>query len=122
MPCKASRASGNGGDGIYVLGLSATVQSSTSSANGGSGIYLSGVSSEIRSSTASGNAADGIVVVGNGARLEHNRTDANGLTRNASEGLARLGILVFGTTTPPTGRNVARDNSDPTECKPSSLC
>ena len=118
---QSSKALRNGEDGIYVLGRSATVQSSTGSANAGSGIYISGAFSRIRSSTASDNASDGIVVAGNAARLEHNRTEANGVTVGSSAG-ARLGILVFSYTTAPAGTNVARDNSDPAECRPRSLC
>ena len=118
---QSSKALRNGEDGIYVLGTSATVQSSTASANAGSGIYVSGAFSRIRSSTASGNASDGIVVAGNAARLEHNRTEENGVTVDSSD-WARLGILVFSYSTAPTGTNVARDNSDPAECKPRSLC
>jgi hypothetical protein len=106
---QSSRALRNGEDGIYVLGASAAVQSSTASANAGSGIYVSGAFSRIRSST------------GNAARLEHNRTEANGVTV-ASSDWAHLGILVFSYTTAPTGTNVARDNSDPAECRPRSLC
>ena len=118
---QSSKALRNGEDGIYVLGTWATVQSSTGSANAGSGIYVSGAFSRIRSSTASDNDSDGIVVAGNAARLEHNRTEANGVTVGTSD-WARLGILVFSYTTAPTGTNVARDNTDPAECKPRSLC
>jgi hypothetical protein len=118
---QSSRALRNGEDGIYVLGMSATVQSSTASANAGSGIYVSGAFSRVRSSTASDNASDGIVVAGDAARLEHNRTEANGVTASTSN-FARLGILVFGYTTAPTGTNVALGNSDPAECRPRSLC
>jgi hypothetical protein len=67
------------------------------------------------------NASDGIVVAGNAARLEHNRTEENGVIAGTSN-FARLGILVFSYTTAPSGTNVALGNSDPAECKPRSLC
>ena len=119
---QSSRASGNGGDGICALGLSAAVQSSTASANDGNGIYLSGDFSRILSSTASTNVADGIVVVGNTARLDHNRTEANGNIGSIHSAARRLGILVVGNTTAPTGANIADRNSDPAQCRPTSLC
>ena len=120
---QSSRASGNGGDGIYALGVSTTVRSSTASANDGNGIYLSGDFSRILSSTASTNVADGIVVVGNTARLDRNRTEANGNNIGSMRSAARrLGIRVLGNTTPPTGANIADRNSDPAQCRPTSLC
>jgi len=119
---QSSRASANGGDGMYVLGHSTMVRSSTASANDGSGIYLSGPFSQIRSSTASANLADGIVFVGNAGRIDRNRTEANGNGGSAASGTRRLGILVVGYTTPPTGANIAHRNSDPAQCRPKSLC
>jgi hypothetical protein len=119
---QSSKASANGGDGIYVLGLSTMVRSSAATANDGNGIYLSGAFSQIQSSTASANVADGIVFVGNAARIDHNRTEANGNAGSTASGARRLGILVVGYTTAPTGVNIAQRNSDPAQCKPRSLC
>ena len=118
---QSSGASGNGGDGVYIMGTSASVRSFTAIGNAGSGIYVSGAFSRIRLSAASRDGSDGIVVVGNAARLESNWAEANGRPESLSGG-ARLGIHVFGYTVVPTGTNIARDNSDPAQCRPKSLC
>jgi hypothetical protein len=118
---RSSNVSRNGGDGIYALGVSPTIESTTASENAGAGIYLSGVTSQIRLSTASDNADDGIIVAGNAARLEDNRTNKNGRTDTAPNS-HHLGILAFAYTTAPTGTNLARGNTDPSECRPKTLC
>jgi hypothetical protein len=118
---RASTASRNGGDGIYVLGVSADVQSSTASRNLGNGIYLSGSSAVIRTSIALANAHHGIAVSGDSALVEGNLTEANGVGRGAS-GRWGLGLDVFGYTTAPVGTNVARGNADSAECNPALLC
>src|SRR5262249_35306557 len=119
---RSSKASANGGDGMYGLGHSTMGRSSAPPANDRNGLYLSGAFSQIWSSTASANGADGIVLVGNAARIDHNRAEANGNAGSAAGGTRRLGILVVGYTTPPTGANVAHRNSDPAQCRPKSLC
>jgi hypothetical protein len=115
---RASTASGNGGDGLYVLGASADVRSSGASGNMGSGIYISGTSAAIRSSIAFGNAQHGIAVSGDAAVVEGNLAEANGV----AGGAAGLGLDVFGYTTAPVGKNVARSNDDSDECRPAFLC
>lgn len=118
---RGATASENGDDGIYVLGASAAIRSSVASRNRGNGIYVSGTSALIRSSTAVGNAHHGIAVSGNAAVLENNLAEANGAGAGAS-GVGGLGLDVFGYTTAPVGANVARGNDDSAECRPATLC
>jgi hypothetical protein len=82
----SSTAAGNGGRGIYVEGDSASVRSSTAAGNGANGIWLAGAAPSVKSSRAVGNATMGISLDGDSAKVTSTTANGNGLTGISVQG------------------------------------
>ena len=83
---ESSTAAGNGQTGIHVLVGPGSVTKSTASGNGLHGIWMEGTKQSVKSSTAVGNAGYGIVVSG----------DAASVTSASANGNKAVGIRVVG--------------------------
>jgi Right handed beta helix region len=74
----SSTAAGNVQSGIYVDGDSASIKSSVTAGNHGDGITMLGASLSIKSSSAVGNGNDGVYLAGGSASVASTTASANG--------------------------------------------
>ena len=100
---KSSTAAGNASDGIYVHGNDSTTISSTSAiGNGAHGVYVDAdVSTSVKSSTAIGNAKIGFYLVGHGTSVSSSTASGN-----AWDGFFIQGAFVSVTTTKASGNAI----------------